>query len=219
MRTTLLILFILFSLAAHGQVVAIADKEENVLYTCVENPFTIAVENTDPSKIKVFTDNGTITSDPMLGVGHYNISPAHAGMATIHVAKNGKTIDSILLKVRNIPLAIKPSLAGKYRGKISGPQLRVQVGPAAFPQGIDYDGHIPVTSFNIVVIRRNDVIFNKVISDVKGTRFDEETLSIIKTMQANDELIIKDISVIFGCGEPRYINDSIDLFVDDKTNR
>ena len=223
-NAVVLLLLSFLQLSAHGQVVAIADSEQNVLYVGIDNPLTIAVPGISPDLIVVSTNNGTISKDEHLSKGHYDVWPQHPGSATIYIKEitptpRGKVIlDSIRFVVRRIA-SPTPMLCGRTNGKIEKSLLCVQIAPYAILDGFDFDAKFQILAFTTIVIRNNDVIFSKRVVDYKGARFDTETKDFFKTVRDNDEVIIKDVIVTAPNECRQQLSRIIDLWVVDNATR
>ena len=219
MRAPLLILFILFSLAAHGQVVAIENKL-NILYACLNNPITVAVENTPPATLVLSTDNGIMWIDSTQGEGHYVIKPEHIGTATVCIRKHSKILNKVIFKVQKTGVIMLPTLAARGRGEIKLSDLRLMKAPYIYFEGFDFDPGVIIVSYKIIVLRNHKEILNKTLTDPEGALFDKETLSVLRNAEDKDEVIVKDINVLDDCKDIRHLDSYIALHVvDDKPDK
>lgn len=196
-RAILMLVSGLLSLPAICQVVAIQPDKMNVLYLCIANPLTIAVENTASSSIIVTTDNGEIRVDSFRK-GGYTAWPAHSGVATIYVKKKTKkgikVIGEEKFRVKKIPVS-EPRFAGKKGGELSKAMVKVQIAPIAFIENFDFDARFRITDFTVIVMRRKKELYRKSIHDMNGARLDEETRSFFYKLRNGDRLLFTDIKV------------------------
>lgn len=71
---------------SHGQKFSIAADKMNILYVGVDNPITIAVENSSNKSIIIKTNNGKITGNN----GSYTFRSNEVGKAEISIYKKIK---------------------------------------------------------------------------------------------------------------------------------
>ncbi len=195
MRFVLLILLLnLSSISNYGQEVAIQLDKMNVLYTCVENPYTIVVNGYSLRDLLLTIDNGEIKTVQSQGGG--TIIPAKSGKATVYVkirsASGIRELKKIEFRVRDRPTP-KVKLDYRHGGEISKSILCAQIAPGAYYDDLDY--HVNILSFTIIVRRDTNEIFKRTMANAYGTRIDTVTHQFFRTLQQNDKVFFTDIMV------------------------
>lgn len=194
MKCILCILLVhLCSIVSYGQQVAFQLDKMNLLYTCVENPYTIVVDGYSPKDLILSIDNGEIK--PIYPWGGGVIVPQNAGFATVSVkikTQNGlKELKKIEFRVRPRPLP-EARINGKNGGEISKAMLCKQ---KALISSCGHGPRYVVLGFKVIVRRGNVEIFSHKMAESKDAEIDSFTNSFFQTLKENDKVIFADILV------------------------
>jgi hypothetical protein len=175
-------------------------------FECVDNPVAIAVENCRSRSVKVSIDSGSITRCKGRKNINYLVHPAHEGYAVITIKKKKKTIATKRFKVNPFPFTIE--LNGKTGGDMDHSSFVVQTHLSA-SMGLDIQGNFPILSYSVIINRKNEAIFKRIISDGRNGKIDSVTQDFLYTLENNDSVFFKDI-IIKGCdGTPRKSDQSL----------
>jgi hypothetical protein len=189
---TRLFLFLLLLLApavAYTQRCVIANERETIAYIDVPNPLIFAVEGLSCGSVELSTTNGQLKR--LKNTCSYEYYPANTGRAPIVVKlKNGKTIDTVFLKVLDLPAPVA-LVAGKAGGTISKRHLAMQIGVAAQLNGFDFDAHFQVTHFNVSILRDGKGVYSE---ETEDARFSETTRNAFGALNVNDLVLFTEIT-------------------------
>ena len=175
-------------------------------FECVDNPVAIVVENCRSRSVRVSIDSGSITRSKGRKNINYLVHPAHEGYAVITVKKKKKTIATKQFKVNPFPFTVE--LNGKTGGEIDHRSFVVQTHLSA-SMGLDIQGNFPILSYSVIINRKNEAIFKRIISDSRNGKIDSVTQDFFYSLQNNDSVFFKDI-IIKGCnGTPRKSDQSL----------
>ncbi len=172
------------------QNVVVANTKENVLYSGLSNSLTVCVEGYKCKDLTITTDNGAIKQldEPC----NYSIKPATVGIANISVyakAKN-KIIRTVKLRVKGIPAPIA-LLNQKSGGTIPENILKVQLGLVAQIQNMDFESHILITGFTVLILREGKCLF---VKECEGQLFPDEVKAAFSSIRTNDKIIFSSIA-------------------------
>ena len=181
-----------------GQVVAMQNDLQNIMYYGVANPITVAADGVKPSELVLTSSNCNIYSDSFSRAGHYIVWPKRAGDSWIYMSKkekNGrlKIIDSTLLQVRPLPLP-SAHLIRSDGAFISQLMLLIQVAPEATYN--ESCAKVSITSFTLEVYRKANRIFRRAFSNPNGTRFDSITHDFFYHVKNSDKIFFRNITTI-----------------------
>ena len=198
-----ILLFSLLAWSGYGQVVAIQNELQNILYEYQDNPITVAINGVKPRNIFFNTNTGTIELNDNV---HCSTFPLRAPRAVIYTTwllpndhwKN----DSTVFKVIPPPLPV-PTLAGKSGGEISQSKLLAQSGPEVHLE-CRYYGN-PVISFTLAVYRHNKELFSREIANPEGAGIDSIAYEFFHQLKDNDVVIFKHIMLQFFGAKPREL--------------
>jgi len=184
----LVLSLLLSSPSLFGQSVVLTNERMNVLYEGVDNPISVAVENTKDVSVEI--DNGIlIRSAP----GQYIIQEARPGTALINIKKKtGNKITEIGTKkfrVKKLPLP-SARVANMSGGEIERGALIVQQGIVAVMENFDFEARFVVTRFNVTIISNAKVMFNK---DITGNRFDNDVYDAFRKLSVGDRVLFNNI--------------------------
>ena len=200
---------VLPSSSSFAQHTAVSFNTINILYAGIPNPITIVAENTNSNDVIVKTNFGKITPDENSGVSHYYYESDMPGMATISVyvkTKNGlKKSNEFNCRVNAFPLPVV-RLAGKKEGYISRAMLCVQIAPQAVLEGF-FSSRFAIIKFKVIVTRGSKIIFEKILSDEHGVRFDDETKNVFCYLVKNDVVRLTEVVAKGPDGKNRTLND------------
>ncbi len=203
------LLLCVFSLSAFAQIVAIQNDKQNILYTCIDNPITVAVSNVRPTDIILTIDSGSVLKDEYAKPGHYNINTRKIGGVVIYVSKKTKQgiklIDSVYFRVKRFPHP-EMNLMGKTNGKISKSALCMTISPRADVVNFDIDAKMPVKEFTINVYRNTKQIFTRNLRNEKGARIDSLTNDFFTTLENGDSVVFNNFIVADCSGERTDVN-------------
>jgi hypothetical protein len=179
-----------------GQVVSISCDRENIFYTGMANPVTIAVSNESYHSIKIHTTNGRLEGKN----GSYTFTPEHVGKAdfTIYKQFHGKSIEigKYYFRVRDIPSPVFK--IGSGRDSISLPELKAQQFVRADIEGLDIDFKLTVYRFTTCIISNNPCRYVELVND--GNAINEEIKKEFQSLKAGDIVIFKEISCVGPAG-------------------
>ena len=199
MKYVAVFLCTILSSILYGQTVATQLDRENIVYLGIDNPMTVAVEGYSCKSIFLTTDNGTISGEN----GHYILNPDHPTSAMM-VYINTKTIKGIKvlgkssLRAKCIPAPLV-TVSGSKGGKITANRIHSCTRPTAYFDGFEFDGGIIIDKIKVIVIRNEEIIFNKILqNEQRGVGFldDEETKKMIQELKPNDTLKLFDMTFI-----------------------
>lgn len=190
MKEYFFLLLTLFIVAAsHGQNIAVAADRMNVLYVGIDNPITIAAENSSNKSLVVKATNGKLISDN----GQYYFRSETIGATEISVYKkvNNKLtkLGSSFFRVKAFPLPIFK--IGSGRQSVPKVELANQQFVRAELEGFDFDAKFPVDSFTVCIIP-SDTCNYAVIQNI-GNKINDEIRSEFQQLKENDVVIFKKI--------------------------
>ena len=181
----LLILILPLLQISNGQGFAIALDKMNVLYLGLDNPVTIAVENTSNKSLIVKTTNGKISG----ANGNYIFRGNEVGTAEISIYKKANNklvkIGSSYFRVKMIPPPVFK--IGSGRRLVPKAELVAQQYARA-----DYDEDIrsKVDSFEVCIVSGDTCKVNK--KNI-GNEISEAIRNEFQQLKANDVVIFKNI--------------------------
>jgi hypothetical protein len=180
----------LYCCASDAQTVSISADANNILYAGLDNPLTIAVENTSNKTIIVETDNGTITGNGDKYMFHSN----NIGRADIIIYKKIKgqikEIGRGSFRVIPIPDPI-PKVGPSSGGYIKGEILRHQQYIRADYECCGFDARAPIDSFTICIVRA-DICLYEEIKNI-GNKFNDKIMNALSGIKEDDTVIFKKI--------------------------
>ena len=194
MKTLIYLSFLIFcSLKISAQKFAISNDKENIFYLGVDNPISFAVEGYPQKSVYLKTDNGKIIKY----AGYYYYRGDHIGIAKISVLvkTNGhlKKIGESAFRVKNIPdpvVYVGPQSGGNISKVILGHQQFIR----AELENFDIDIHIQIDSFKIIVIKENNLVFNKIYT---GSQIVKEVQDAILSLDKDDTVIFNNVLARF----------------------
>ncbi len=175
-----------------GQKTAISADKSNVLYLEMDNPITIAAENTSCKVLIVKSDNGTIEGKN----GSYECRPESIGRAniTVFLKQNGK-LKQIGKSAFRVKYYIDESDIVFYIGNcsndctISKSMLQSQQYVRAQVENSDVNATFPVDSFMVQIFSNNAV---KVKRNV-GNEINLELKNEFESLNNGDTLVFRNI--------------------------
>ena len=177
-------------LLCHGQLFSVSPDKNNVLYAGVENPLTITVQNILPKDILVKTDNGTLSG----ANGHYVFYTDTGYVANLTLYKkssNGNVkIGVSSFRVRQLPDP-PAHVGGMYGGEINSSRLKAQAGIKTDIESMYYKKGIPIMSFTLNVIRREEYVYKEIRNE--GQLFDKDVQNALSLLQNGDSVIFNNI--------------------------
>jgi hypothetical protein len=199
------ILFIFTGKVAFCQKYIISNTTLNILYHGVDNPLSAIASGYSNKSIFLTTDNGRIYKDPCSKDDYisYLINPDSLGEATINLCTRKKN-DTIILftekfRVRALPDPV-PMVANQKNGKISKSILAAQPCIFAFLENTPYCLTGTVTSYTIIIIRNEQVLFLK---DIAGNKLTEEVKAELHLTQSGDRVLFVSIKASMVDETPR----------------
>ena len=179
-----------YCFASYAQTISIGADRNNILYAGLDNPLTIAVENTSNKIIIVKTDNGTISGNG----GKYIFHSKVTGKADIIIYKKikgkAKEIGRGYFRVKSIPAPV-PKVGPSSGGYIKGEILKHQQYIRADYECCGFDARAPIDSFTICIVRA-DTCFYKEIKNI-GNKFNDEITNALAGIKKDDTVIFKKI--------------------------
>ncbi len=174
----------------YRQTVSISADENNILYAGLDNPLTIAAENTSNKNIIVKTDNGNITGSG----GKYIFHSNNIGRADIIIFKKikgqVKEIGRGSFRVTSIPAPV-PKVGQSSGGYIKGEILTHQQYIRADYECCGFDAKAPIDSFTICIVRADTCLY-KEIKNI-GSKFSDEIINALAGIKKDDTVIFKKI--------------------------
>jgi len=192
-KALLIYQLLLFSfIFSFGQKVAVSADKNNILYLEVDNPLTIAVENTSCKELVVKTDNGEITGQN----GSYAIRPKSIGIANISISikQNGK-LRHIAKRTFRVKYFTDESNVEFYIGNcsdnctISKSLLENQHFVRAVVVKSDMDARLPIDSFGVEIFSHDTVKMKHNIGD----EINQDLKSEFTLLNDKDILVFKNI--------------------------
>ena len=187
--------------SSFGQVISVANEKENIVTVGLDNPLSIAVENSFAKSIVVKTDNGTISGQN----GEYLFRPVKVGRATITLFKkvNGK-LKEVGKKDFRAKLLWDPVFKiGSSKDSISRKELQAQRFVRAELEGSDFDLMFGIESFIVCVISKDTCKYIEMIN--KGNEISKEISGLFQRLNIYDTIIFKEI-ICVGPGGKRKIS-------------
>ena len=161
----------------------------NVLYVGIDNPITIAAENSSNKSLVVKATNGKLVSDN----GQYIFRSETVGATEITVYKkvNKRLIKlgSAFFRVKVIPLPIFK--IGSGRQSVAKVELANQQFVRAELEGFDFDAKFPVDSFTVCIVP-SDTCSYAIIKNI-GNKVNDEIRSEFQRLKESDVVIFKKI--------------------------
>lgn len=175
-----------------GQNIVMANDAINVFYESLDNPVSIAVENT--GNIIAETDNGTLLrSSP----GKYILQNAKPGMAVITLKqKAGKQLIKIgekKFRVKELPLP-RANIGGRYGGSIVLTVFKAQMGLRVNFDNYDFDISLKITRFNVTIIRNGESVFKQLNT---GNNFSDIVKEAFQKTKVGDVVMFDEIFCLF----------------------
>lgn len=149
-------IILLLPLKAQCQHAVIAATKMNILYIGIENPISIAVENTKCSELTLNVDNG---SAKMESNCTYKVMVTKPGNSFLYIIKGKDTISKTLFKVKFIPDPVADRVPYN-RSRIMLDSIRNQKGLTKIIEQINVDNdffQFSVVSFELIVVRYKNV--------------------------------------------------------------
>ena len=188
-RYFFLLLTILIIATAHGQRVAVAADKMNVLYVGIDNPITIAAENSSDKSLIVKTTNGKLIGEN----GQYIFRSETVGAAEISVYKkvNNKLmkLGSAFFRIKTIPLPIFKIGSGRH--SVAKVELANQQFVRADLEGFDFDAKFPIDSFTVCIVP-SDTCKYATIKNI-GNKINDEIRNEFQQLKENDVVVFKNI--------------------------
>ena len=185
---------------------------QNTLYTCHDNPITVAVSNVRPSKIVVTIDSGAVLKKDNDRLGHYIIYTEKKGSLTVYVSKKTwrglKSIYSTTFRVRRFSTlfsTLSISLNGKQRGKMAKSLLCNAIAPVTYYPNIDVEVRIPIKEYTVNIYRNANQIFTRKLGEEEG-RIDSVTNDFFTTLENGDSVVFNNFIVKDCSGEMDDLN-------------
>lgn len=193
----LIISFIGASLFSSAQKIAVSADKYNIMLQELENPITIAAENTSCKDLYVTIDNGTITGSN----GLYVCKPNKVGRANIVVSvkKNGKLKTTRVFAFRVINLmndfntVFKVGPCG-HGCSISKRVLAAQEYVRVELEGTDFDVKLTVDSFTVHIISSVSGTTNK-IKNI-GNQITTSVKEAFASLKDGDMVLFKEIFAV-----------------------
>jgi hypothetical protein len=183
-------LFFFYCFTSSAQTVSIGADQNNILYVGLDNPLTVAVENTSNKAIIVKTDNGTITGNG----GKYMFRSTNIGRADIIIYQKIKgqikEIGRGTFRIQAIPAPVPhvgPSSGGYIKGEILIHQQYIR----ADYECCGFDAKAPIDSFTICILRAGTCLY-KEIKNI-GSKFNDEIINALAGIKKDDTVIFKGI--------------------------
>lgn len=188
-KYSLLFFTLLIFQISYAQKVSISVDKMNILYSGIDNPITIAVENNSNKSLIVKASDGKITGQN----GKYIFTANEPGKSEITVFKKQKNkmtrIGSAFFRVKAIPLpTFKIGRASHSMVKV---ELANQQYVRAELDGFDFDARFSIDSFSVCIVT-NDTCKHTVIKNIGG-KINEEIRNEFQKMKENDVVIFKNI--------------------------
>ena len=186
----LIITLINLSLNSLSQKFSVSPDKNNVFYIGVDNPITIAVENTSCKSLIVKSTNGEIEGKS----GTYVLCSSKVGRADIiiykKVAGHLKEIGRSYFRVKSLPDPVA-KIGPSSGGNISKVILQNQEFIRAELEGFDFQLMSRVDSFTICIIR-GDTCLYKEIKNIGG-KLNAQVKNALSGIKNNDTVIFKKI--------------------------
>lgn len=174
------IFFLCLPLLLYSQEAVVAADNMQMVYAGLDNPLTIAVEETSCDLIVIETDNGIITRDSLC---HYSWKPVRPGEASLALKKKkGNGFDELgnkSFRVKRIPDPLA-SLGGS--GHAIHKFIR-QKGLLVKMDGFDWDVHFEVVDFYLEITSKGKCIYAALN---KGALYSPEAVAAIGKMYPGD---------------------------------
>jgi len=187
-RISLLLLLALLLIKGYSQF-SISNDRENRVYLGIDNPISIAVENTSCDSLIIITDNGIIIRSGR----SYVWRPKEVGKGIIWVWKldNRDTIKvgGAEFRTEKIP---NPTacIGGKKDGKIDKNRLIAAGAIIPIIENLDICINILVLNFTMIVMRNDTVIYSE---EFKGNRLSDKAKDFIKKLKEGDVVLFAKI--------------------------
>jgi len=188
MKCVGIVCFCLVSCICRGQLISISPRDYKVLYTGIENPLTIVVDNISSKKVIAKTDNGKLSGEN----GHYYfyIDTGSIANITLYKKRSNEKIGTVTFSIRQIPDPI-PRLGTYSGGEIPLEYIKSQPGIRTNIQSIYYTKRLPITSFTVSIIRNNDYVFKEIRNE--GELFNKEVNTAFQQLKPGDSVVINNI--------------------------
>jgi gliding motility-associated protein GldM len=205
------LLFILLFLAPvlFAQEIAVSPTKFNILYSGVQNPVKIVVENYDCDELTVDVSNGTIKKASNC---EYYILPGKSKRLYVNVSgeQNGerKLLGREVFRIWELP---KPDayIQNRPGGDIPKSLLLNTTGILAKLRDFEFDVVFMVESYDVSILKGDEEIYN---GQFEGDRFSKELKSKIAESNPGDKIIFKKI-VAVSPDAKKYSLDSITFII------
>jgi hypothetical protein len=191
-------LSIVLPLFAFGQQACVANMKQNILYTAIDNPLMVTVENIACDSILVSTSNGRITGSNCnysirvfpADTLNNRILPANIKVSGI---VNGDTVSvgTFAFRVQDIPLPVA-MVANRAGGEVSAAEMKVQTGVAATVENFDLDYAPKVKSYSLLI---HNSIRTTHFYNVEGPYFTQEIKDYFFYLRNGDKVFVFDVQV------------------------
>jgi hypothetical protein len=172
-----------------GQAISIGIDKENIFYHGIDNPITIAVENTSSRSISIKTTNGTIEGQN----GHYIFHSDHIGTAEIIIYNNINNrlteIERKNFRVKSIPDPVFKIGSGK--DSIVLPEIKAQDYVRAENEDFEFDIRYTIDSFTVCIFSADSCKYVEKINT--GNKISDEVKKTLKELKPRDLVYFKDI--------------------------
>ena len=196
-QLAVIILLCLFTKTGNCQAVAIQAERTKMLLACMDNPITIAVENTPCRDLVLTCDNGKVVKGE--SSCSYFINDPESGNAIITVkmkTKSGlKTIVESKFRVKSLPHYVF------FNGRTGGGTFRKKaaIGSSGIRVGFECsEGEPPflLLRFTVIVKRNQEEIFRRTIAGKSDFgRFDSTTKAFLYNLKNNDSMLFTDMII------------------------
>jgi len=185
-----IILFSFYNAKTFAQTCTITNTKENIFYVGVLNPIIALVEGYTCGDIELRVSQGEIIPKNNC---EYDFKIFKIGKIQIEFynKKNKKLLGKVDYRVKNIPDPII-SIGDKKVGVVNKNILLVQNGLNIYIDGFDFDARFHISSFNVIMIRKKELLYEE---KTKSPYFTNETKERFKSLITGDKILFEDIVV------------------------
>lgn len=179
----------------------------NVVYTDVDNPISISVPGVPAEKVKVSTNNGTISKNAK---GGYTMKVTKVQPTDISVTAeiDGKPMNMGVMKFRvkqvPNPVLFVGQVAGG--GRIKKSELFSALGPIAKFEYFDFNLPLNVTSFKVSIRLPDNTLDENVVF---GNKFSPIVINKLRNLRIGQKVFIDEVKIIDGVGKQRKVPDMV----------
>jgi len=202
-------LFCSFALGGYCQKFAVSNDQHNIIYIGLPNTIHVCVEGYKSSSVIVTSDSGIVTKNERDPEGRkyegYYLNPIKPGHFSINIniktSKGIKHIGEYEFLAKAIPDPVA-EIGGKSLGNISRSVLKAQIGIIADIHGFNICARFVVTSFSMIVMKKNGQIIDK---DNVGSKFSDDIHSVFNSLEENETVLFTKITAKGPDGIERHL--------------